>query len=570
MRRLETWTLVILAGLLLLCACSGRQNGTASITVTPPQAEQGAVIRVTGKNWQPGERVVIALSLPNAAPEDAEPITDVLADASGSFVALFGFPRDDRWAQMREMQVVARAHDLSRVAVADLRCTARATATAVPSPAGTATWPAEPVAYLLGYVEDVSTSARTITVRPIEGQSDVIALVDSTQIICEEQVVQLKDIHVGDLVEASGRLGTDESVIADQVRILARAQAEATATPVPTPTNPVLVWRGEYYDNMTFSGNPSVVREDPVIDFQWQEGSPTEGLPADSFAVRWTGHWPFEAGVYRFNAQVDDGVRLWLDAHLIIDHWHESSGVLYSADAYLSTGSHVVEVEYFDAHGGAHAKLWWQYQGPDAVPTYTDWKGEYYDNATLSDAPFLVVDERALDFNWGLGAPSSGMPGDDFSARWTRAVNLQAGVYRFYAHVDDGVRLWVDDTIVIDEWQEGAARTLTGDLDLSSGDHNIRVEYYERTGHAVIKVWWELMPGTPTPTSTELPQPTDTPTSPPPTQEPTATATAPPPEPTATTEQTPTPEVTETPSQSALGCPLHPSCVRWHLTAPGR
>ena len=37
------------------------------------------------------------------------------------------------------------------------------------------------------------------------------------------------------------------------------------------------------------------------------------------------------------------------------------------------------------------AKVWWEYRGPDAKQTFTDWKGEYYSNATLSGTPFLVA-----------------------------------------------------------------------------------------------------------------------------------------------------------------------------------
>ena len=544
MRRLR-WirTLVVVTSLCLLCACETGNGGNPSISVTPPEAEQGAMIRVTGKSWQPGERVDIALSRPGIAHKDAEPITDVLADASGSFVALFAFPGGDRWGAMEEVQVVARVPDLSRIAVSSLRYVPQAAVTAAPTPARTSTWPAESVAYVLGYVEEISTSARIIALRAIEGQSDVIVLVEGTRIIWEGQVVQLQDILEGDLVEGSGRLGMDESLIADEVRILARSEANVTATTEPTPTQSALTWRGEYYGNTTFSGSPSVVREDPVIDFQWQEALPVEGLPADNFAVRWAGLWPFEAGVYRFNALMDDGARLWLDGHLLIDHWHESSGALYSADAYVGEGSHDVRVEYFDAHGSAYAKLWWEYRGPDAGMTFTDWKSEYYASGTLDGTPYLVLNDRTLDFNWGLGVPASGMPEDDFTVRWTRTVNVQAGAYRFHAHVDDGVRVWVDNAMVIDEWKDGPARTIAGDIALSDDEHLVRVEYYERTGHALIRVWWGPAPVTPTPTPTEMPQPTGTPSPVPPTEEPTATSL--PPEPTL--EPTLTPNGTETP-----------------------
>jgi hypothetical protein len=489
--------------------------------------------------------VVIGLGPHDVAAEDAKRVTDVLTDASGGFVAFFTLSGDDLWVHTEEIRVVAHTADLSQVALAALHYMPLPTVTAVPGFTPSATREAALADYVLGYVAETSPSARIITIKPVEGQAEVIALVETSRVIHQGQVVQLQDVRVGDLVEAEGQMRAENSIVAGEVRILTRAQGEATASPAATPTTGLPTWQGEYYDNTTLSGNPSVVRDDPVIDFQWQEGPAAEGLPADGFAVRWTGSWPFEEGGYRFNAQVDDGVRLWLDGHLIVDHWHASTGALYSADAYLCAESHVVRVEYFDARDSAHAKLWWEYRGPDAVLAYPDWKGEYYSNMNLEGSPFLALNERLLDFNWGKGAPADGIPGDDFSARWTRTVDLPEGVHRFHAQVDDGVRLWVDEVLVIDEWQEGAARTFSVDLDLSGGLHSIRVEYYEHTGHARIEVWWEPLPDTPTPTSTALPSPTETPTLEAPTETPVSTEVLPTPSPTMPThesaEASPTP-----------------------------
>jgi hypothetical protein len=507
------WTgiIVVIACLFLASACNLGQDKTPSITVDSMQVKPGTALRVVGKNWQPGEQVVIGLNAPDALPKDSKPVTTALADASGSFVALFPLPADEPWVHMAEMWVVAHTHDFGEVAIASFSHTPVSTAIPTIVPAASATPSAEPTVYVLGYVENTSVSAGIIKVRPIEGEAEVITLVENTQIVYDGQPAQMTDIHVGDLVEASGQASprADNTIIADRIRILARATAELTAT--PTSTRPALVWQGEYYNNTTFSGNPSVVRDDPVIDFQWQAGGAAEGLPVDNFAVRWTGSWPFEMGAYRFYAQVDDGVRLWLDEHMIIDQWYESAGALYSADAYLSAGSHAVRVEYFDRQGSAHARVWWEYRGPDAVQTYPAWRGEYYSNMTLSGPPFLVVNDRVLDFDWAAGIPATGMPGDDFSARWTRTVNLEEGVYRFYARVDDGVRLWVDETQLIDHWQEGAVETYSGEVYLFKGQHIVQVEYYEHTGLAVIKVWWELLPATPTPTSAPTQTPTHTP-----------------------------------------------------------
>ncbi len=541
--RCSTVILMIVC-LMLSAACGLRRAGTPSVTLDSMQAQPGTTLRVVGQNWRPGERIVIGLAAPDSSPRDSEEITTALVDAAGNFVALFLLPRTDQWVNMPEIWLVAHSPDFGRVAIATFSPTLMPTAAATLIPIASATPSPSPAVYVLGHVENVAASARVIKLRPIEGQAETVVILGTTQILRNGQPAQLTDIQIGDLIESTGQASPTavNTILADVVRILAPT-AEPTAT--LTPTEPALAWLGEYYANTTFSGNPSVARADPVIDFQWQAGAAVEGLPLDNFAVRWTGRWPFETGAYHFNAQVDDGVRVWLDEHLIIDQWHESTGALYGADAYLSAGSHLVKVEYFDGQGSAHARVWWEYRGPDAVLSYPDWEGTYYSNATLSEPPFLVVNDRTPDFDWGRGPPAFGMPEDDFSVRWTRSVPWREGIYRVYALADDGVRVWVNETPVIDEWRETGVQTYSGQIYLTEGEHVLRVEYFEHTGLAVIAVWWELLPATPTPTYTSLP-PTETPL--PPTLTPTPTAGPPEATSTVTSEFLP---VTPSPSPEA-------------------
>lgn len=531
----------------LLSACRAGRDATPSIQVGSTQTRTGLALTVSGQSWPHGTQVIIALSGRQGQPESSETVTSVTTDASGAFVALFLLPTDPRWLGLAEIWVVAHTRDFGKVAEVSFRSPQPPTDTPSPRPTTVTTPTVEPAIFVLGYVQEVSAASRTIKVKPVESQAKTIIVGEGAQLTYAGQPAQLADISSGDLIEASGRISTKDSLTANQVRILTRVQATVQPTSQPTLTRAPIVWQGEYYNNTTFSGNPVLIRKDPVIDFQWQGGAAAEGLPADNFAVRWTGTWPFEGGVYRFYTQVDDGVRLAVDEHWIVDRWHESTGALYTADAYLSTGPHTVKVEYFEVRGGAVAKVWWEYRGPDAKQTYAEWKGEYYGNVTLSGNPFLVLNERTLDFNWGRGAPATGMAPDDFSTRWTRTVNLEAGVYRLYAQADDGVRLWIDDVLLMDHWQQTAVQTYSVEYRLSKANHNIRVEYFEKTGEAVIKVWWEMLPSTPTPTS---PPATPTPTPLPPTATPVPpTATWTPVPPTATPTPTevvpePSPEVT--------------------------
>ena len=96
-----------------------------------------------------------------------------------------------------------------------------------------------------------------------------------------------------------------------------------------------------------------------------------------------------------------------------------------------------------------------------------------------------------LNFDWGLGSPDPSLPVDHFSARWTRSVSLPAGRWRFHAASDDGVRVVVDGLPIIDQWHIAAAVTYNTRVALSGGTHTLRVDYYDNTENARVRVWWE-------------------------------------------------------------------------------
>jgi len=185
---------------------------------------------------------------------------------------------------------------------------------------------------------------------------------------------------------------------------------------------------------------------------------------------------------------------------------------------------------------------------PDVI--ITDWRGEYFDNPTLSGPPVLIRNDVAVDFNWGGGSPASVLPSDGFSARWTRKLSFAEGLYRISITVDDGVRFWMDGQLLVDEWHDAGSTTYTVNLYVSEGQHDIRLEYYEGVGGAMIRFVVskeEQATSTPTSTATPTPPPTATPL-------PTWTATAtPPPTPTSAPTATPTtPLPTDTPVPAAV------------------
>jgi uncharacterized protein YraI len=119
-------------------------------------------------------------------------------------------------------------------------------------------------------------------------------------------------------------------------------------------------WRAEYYNNMTLSGTPVLVRDEASIDHEWHGASPAPFIVnADNFSARWTRQVPFNAGRYRFSVTVDDGARLWINNQLVIDQWRNQPMTTYTAELDLSSGTVPIVMEYYEHGGGAIAKLSW-------------------------------------------------------------------------------------------------------------------------------------------------------------------------------------------------------------------
>jgi beta-glucosidase len=114
--------------------------------------------------------------------------------------------------------------------------------------------------------------------------------------------------------------------------------------------------------------------------------------------------------------------------------------------------------------------------------------GEYFNNENLEGAPALVRTDPHVDFHWGDGSYAANEPVDHFSARWTGYfVPNKSGDYTLYTNSDDGVRLYLDDERVIDDWQRHSETVNSCVRRLESGrPYKIKLEYFERVGTATV------------------------------------------------------------------------------------
>ncbi|HEX7307971.1 PA14 domain-containing protein [Lentzea sp.] len=136
----------------------------------------------------------------------------------------------------------------------------------------------------------------------------------------------------------------------------------------------------------------------------------------------------------------------------------------------------------------------------------------FYDNTSLSGVPKVVTTgvgtaDGSLAGNWGWerGHPPN-MPGDVFSARFTGEIVFPAGgEYTLRAFVDDGIRMWIDDALVIDDWKHvdtatwRTAKTTSPEV---GAVKRIRIDYLNDVGYSKVELHWtnpygtqELVPG---------------------------------------------------------------------------
>ncbi|MHC4626700.1 MAG: PA14 domain-containing protein [Planctomycetota bacterium] len=152
----------------------------------------------------------------------------------------------------------------------------------------------------------------------------------------------------------------------------------------------------------------------------------------------------------------------------------------------------------------AETTYYWRIDEFDAVETHKGpvWsfttagpgggvKGQYY-NGMNFETLVATRDDPQIDFNWGSGGPDPAAGDDQFSARWTGEVEAAfTETYTFYTNSDDGVRLWVEGQLLVNNWTDHGPTEDKGTIDLVAGNtYSLQMEYYENGGGAVAELRW--------------------------------------------------------------------------------
>jgi len=154
------------------------------------------------------------------------------------------------------------------------------------------------------------------------------------------------------------------------------------------------------------------------------------------------------------------------------------AGVLSFSPGALEQGkTYYWRIDEFDGVETHKGDTWtFTTAGPGGGVRANYYKGMNFENFVLSRT------DPQINFNWGdPGGPDPSVGNDNFSVRWTGEVEAAfTETYTFYPRTDDGVRLFVDGQLLVDNWINRSATEDRGTIDLIAGNtYSLVMEYYE-------------------------------------------------------------------------------------------
>lgn len=200
-------------------------------------------------------------------------------------------------------------------------------------------------------------------------------------------------------------------------------------------------------------------------------------------------------------------------------NWYNSSGTLNGYDT-LSQGSHNIDLSGLSWSGPNfyYRAIFESNVAQDATPVldsigvnYTSavcsslnyptdkWQRVWYDypgGNCLGDGPDETTEQ--FDNDWGSGTIAHGRS-DNIQFTSSRKINFaSAGNYRFTVGSDDGIRLWIDGELKIDQWVDRGYTTNSVDVSLTAGNHDFRIDYYENGESARVSFSYSFLVSSPT------------------------------------------------------------------------
>ncbi len=287
------------------------------------------------------------------------------------------------------------------------------------------------------------------------------------------------------------RVWLDDQLIID--RWVAQSVRDTPATPVQLEAGRRYALRVEYYERAGLAvarfdwSSPRTLRE--AIPADCLIPAPAPILAQASLAV--TGIQPASIALQATDADSTNLTWRLVTPPTAGSATLTDAGILSYQATVNATGNDRLTVEVSD--GTTPITLTVPITRTKLVGTGTGLAGAYFAGRNLEGLPLIERLDAGLNFAWSSGSPDSTVPVDRFSARWTGYLEPSiTDTYTLVARMDDGVRVWVDDQLVIDRWLDQSARDhVAAPLTLEAGRrYKIRIEYYENAGLANARLSW--------------------------------------------------------------------------------
>lgn len=266
-----------------------------------------------------------------------------------------------------------------------------------------------------------------------------------------------------------------------------------------TRGSPIDYWLADFWPDDDQTAQPVTTTQitSPYLFQEWW-AAPFAGLPEEGWTARFAKRIDLaQDAEYCFYRVSDSRVDVTLDGSGLA-FVPEAAGELQVASVCqtLPAGLHDVRVNLSDTGGErTWVELW--YDGPGIpIPTgplTETWQAAFYPHINMTKKPVLRTSFTSDDLNF-TEASTGDIPVVSYKAVLTRTFTLEeSGTYRFEMWTDDGVRLSICGTEVLDEFHGGPGSYVV-DRYLEAGEHMLSVDFYEYIGTERVKIQWERIP----------------------------------------------------------------------------
>jgi hypothetical protein len=286
--------------------------------------------------------------------------------------------------------------------------------------------------------------------------------------------------------------------------------SESGLLPAVYPENTLNGIEYKYYEGSNYNALPDFTTLTPVKAGTTPNFDLSVANRSEVFAISFNGYIDVPTdGQYTFYTNSDDGSRLYIDNHLVVDNDGVHSMIERSGTIGLKAGKHVISVGFFQKQVDKELKV--SYEGPgiskQIIPSsalyssvlllpavnpanivnglnYKYYEADYYETLPAFNTLTPVKTGTASNFDISLANRST-----SYSFNFTGYINVpKDGVYTFYTTSDDGSKLFIDNVPVVDNDGLHSAVERSGTIGLKAGMHAISLGFFQERGENILSL----------------------------------------------------------------------------------